>query len=161
MTVVGPYTVLPIPMDDDSCNTAIYGPGHQEESRHASYEGALGLATRLNRAYRHGQELQPRITTPCPACGRETLFVGAGGHLTCSVIGGCDNPSVASEVERLQAALVLALATLVACGRFSRPGGGLLIESPTLAGVVADLRKTLRISEPIDPLAGLNREAVS
>jgi len=39
------------------------------------------------------------IVTPCPSCGRRTLFIGAGGHLTCSVIG-CKEPSVEAWVEK-------------------------------------------------------------
>lgn len=32
-----------------------------------------------------------RIETPCPSCGHRTLFIGSGGHLTCSLIG-CREP---------------------------------------------------------------------
>jgi hypothetical protein len=34
---------------------------------------------------------QPRIADPCPSCGGSTLFIGAGGWLTCSLIG-CRQP---------------------------------------------------------------------
>ena len=37
------------------------------------------------------QAVQPRIADRCPACGGQTLFIGAGGWLTCSVIG-CKSP---------------------------------------------------------------------
>lgn len=47
-----------------------------------------------------GSEPQPRIVTPCPACGGRSLFIGSGGHLTCSYIP-CRNPSVASEIEAM------------------------------------------------------------
>ncbi len=44
------------------------------------------------------------IVTPCPACGRQSLFVGTGGHLTCSRLA-CQNPSVgAAYEEELRAA---------------------------------------------------------
>lgn len=33
-----------------------------------------------------------RIVNHCPSCGAQSLFVGSGGWLTCSVIG-CRNPS--------------------------------------------------------------------
>lgn len=51
------------------------------------------------------------VTPRCPSCGGQTLFIGKGGHLTCSVIG-CKEPGVErainnlrSEVERLRAKL--------------------------------------------------------
>lgn len=37
---------------------------------------------------------QVKITTPCPSCGWESLFIGTGGHITCSVLE-CKDPSVA------------------------------------------------------------------
>lgn len=51
--------------------------------------------------------LQPASTAPlaaglplvqgrCPACGRASLFLGNGGHVTCSIID-CPNPSLADE----------------------------------------------------------------
>lgn len=40
-----------------------------------------------------GSEPQPKITTPCPACGARSLFIGSGGHLTCAVLR-CPNPGV-------------------------------------------------------------------
>lgn len=43
-----------------------------------------------------------RIRTQCPSCQRETLFVGKGGHLTCSFIG-CKQPSLEAEFTRLRA----------------------------------------------------------
>jgi hypothetical protein len=42
-----------------------------------------------------------RIETRCPACGHQTLFLGSGGHLTCSWVG-CPEPSVSAAVEQLQ-----------------------------------------------------------
>lgn len=43
----------------------------------------------------------PRIATRCPSCGGQTLFVGAGGHLTCSVLG-CKEPDVEAAIEALK-----------------------------------------------------------
>lgn len=40
---------------------------------------------------------QPRIADRCPCCGGQTLFIGAGGWLTCSVIG-CKAPGAASDL---------------------------------------------------------------
>lgn len=42
----------------------------------------------------------PRINTPCPSCGNATLFIGSGGHLTCSWLK-CPDPSVESMCERI------------------------------------------------------------
>lgn len=38
----------------------------------------------------------PLVRGNCPACGRASLFLGAGGHVTCSIID-CPNPSAADE----------------------------------------------------------------
>lgn len=46
------------------------------------------------------QARTPKIATLCPSCGGETLFIGTGGHLTCSVIG-CRQPSVERCVAEL------------------------------------------------------------
>ena len=43
---------------------------------------------------------ESKITTRCPSCGGETLFIGSGGHLICSVIG-CREPSVERCVAEL------------------------------------------------------------
>ena len=45
---------------------------------------------------------QPKIIDRCPTCGARSLFIGAGGFLTCGVIG-CDNPGVGDAIEQLQA----------------------------------------------------------
>lgn len=49
-----------------------------------------------------------RIVTPCPACGARSLFIGAGGHLTCARVpsdfgNGCESPSVEETVNALKA----------------------------------------------------------
>jgi len=44
---------------------------------------------------------QPRIETRCPSCGHVTLFVGNGGHLTCSWLK-CPRPSLADWIEDMQ-----------------------------------------------------------
>jgi hypothetical protein len=38
----------------------------------------------------------PRIRGRCPACHSETLFVGAGGYVTCMFLD-CPNPGAASD----------------------------------------------------------------
>ncbi len=50
-----------------------------------------------------------KIRTPCPACGANTLFIGSGGHLTCSVIG-CKEPGVERAVNGLKRQLRIACA---------------------------------------------------
>jgi hypothetical protein len=42
-----------------------------------------------------------KIATPCPSCGRTSLFIGTGGHLTCSFIG-CKEPGVERYVASLR-----------------------------------------------------------
>lgn len=42
-----------------------------------------------------------RITTRCPACGCQTLFIGSGGHLVCSLID-CPSPGVERKIAELQ-----------------------------------------------------------
>lgn len=44
---------------------------------------------------------QPRIWDRCPSCGSRTLFIGAGGWLTCSVIG-CKEPATGDVIQGLQ-----------------------------------------------------------
>jgi hypothetical protein len=43
-----------------------------------------------------------RISTRCPACGHQTLFIGSAGNLTCSWLP-CKNPSVGEAIKRYQA----------------------------------------------------------
>lgn len=54
-----------------------------------------------------GRAAEP-ISTPCPACGLRSLFVGSGGHLTCASVpagesSGCQSPGVESYVDGLEA----------------------------------------------------------
>ncbi len=48
-----------------------------------------------------------RITTRCPACGLQSLFIGSGGGLTCANLK-CKNPVVDCEIEKLQKRAVAA-----------------------------------------------------
>ena len=41
---------------------------------------------------------QPKIADRCPSCGAQSLFVGAGGWLTCDVVG-CKEPGVSSHLD--------------------------------------------------------------
>ena len=43
------------------------------------------------------------IVTPCPSCGGKTLFVGSGGHLTCSWLE-CKEPVVRIAIAKLKRA---------------------------------------------------------
>jgi hypothetical protein len=45
------------------------------------------------------QQPHEQIVTRCPTCGGQTLFIGDGGHLTCSWLK-CVEPSVAHAIER-------------------------------------------------------------
>lgn len=47
---------------------------------------------------KRGMDDQLRIVTPCPSCGRSGLFVGRGGHLTCSRLG-CNEPGVERAIQ--------------------------------------------------------------
>ncbi len=71
--------------------------------------GEAAALARAEQAEAQAMRGQPRITTRCPSCGGQTLFVGKGGHLTCSLIG-CKSPGVGSAIEALQAALAAAQA---------------------------------------------------
>lgn len=42
-----------------------------------------------------------RIETPCPSCGHRTLFIGSGGHLTCSWLQ-CQEPGVEHKLFQLR-----------------------------------------------------------
>lgn len=54
-----------------------------------------------------GMDANVGIVTPCPSCGRRTLFVGEGGHLTCSA-KACLAPSVESYIAELESRLAAA-----------------------------------------------------
>lgn len=47
--------------------------------------------------------LGQRLADRCPSCGAQTLFIGSGGWLTCSVIG-CKSPSVSTTIGDLREA---------------------------------------------------------
>jgi hypothetical protein len=38
----------------------------------------------------------PKVVGRCPACGYDTLFLGTGGFVTCS-LQNCPNPAAASD----------------------------------------------------------------
>lgn len=40
---------------------------------------------------------RPKVRGKCPSCGLETLFLGEGGYVTCSLIG-CRRPDAATEL---------------------------------------------------------------
>lgn len=56
--------------------------------------------------------MAPNIATRCPSCGFASLFIGAGGHLTCSRLI-CPAPSVDQAVEARDRAIAHYKAALV------------------------------------------------
>jgi len=48
--------------------------------------------------------VQPRINDRCPACDRRTLFIGAGGLLTCSFLT-CPQPCAGAAIMAQRQAL--------------------------------------------------------
>lgn len=46
------------------------------------------------------QHVQQRITTRCPSCGHQSLFIGSGGHLTCSWLE-CKDPGLERAIAKL------------------------------------------------------------
>lgn len=47
----------------------------------------------------YGSDLE-RVVGRCPACGSNSLFVGSGGYLTCSVLGCCEPDAASTLLER-------------------------------------------------------------
>lgn len=56
------------------------------------------------------QHVQQRITTRCPSCGHQSLFIGSGGHLTCSWLECKGDPGLERAIEKLKAELAEAKA---------------------------------------------------
>lgn len=59
-----------------------------------------------NTAAQRTLDAEPRrraweIADRCPSCGGQSLFIGAGGWLTCSVIG-CKEPGAGAAIDRLR-----------------------------------------------------------
>lgn len=104
----------------------------------------------------YGTEPHPKITTHCPACGSESLFIGSGGGLTCAVLR-CTQPSVEAAIEDLRAVLEDALCTLVAIASQPATAGRLWAENPTLGATLANVRRALRKADEPDPLRRLKR----
>lgn len=46
---------------------------------------------------------EPRITTRCPSCGHDTLFIAKGGHLTCSWLE-CKSPGLGRYMDQAKKA---------------------------------------------------------
>lgn len=100
MTVQPTYVPLPEPM-------AVYGlvqearrlyrlPSHSCVAMDST-EVASGAPTMSLRDERYANENHPRIRGRCPSCGAESLFLGAQGYVTCSVIG-CKDPGAAHDL---------------------------------------------------------------
>lgn len=63
---------------------------------------ALIAAAREAREWRK-HHCEQRITTPCPSCGHQSLFIAVGGHLTCSWLKCREpGPEAAFKAERQQ-----------------------------------------------------------
>lgn len=90
---------------------------------------------------------QERITTPCPACGAASLFIGAGGHLTCAVLS-CPEPGAGQEIENLKATLE-AVGHAVADTFFALPSTS--PERRRLEESIHRIRRALR--QRVSPLA--------
>lgn len=75
---------------------------------------------------------QQRITTPCPSCGAQSLFIGTGGHLTCDV-SGCEEPAVSAAVDGLREVIRAAHGALLTIG-----GQGVLDDHGVAVGVLAE-----------------------
>lgn len=73
---------------------------------------------------------QPRINTPCPACGSTTLFIGSAGRLTCSLIG-CKDPTAMDRITRV-------MYDKDPNGMDAKTPGAKLDGGKTMAGVIAD-----------------------
>ena len=48
--------------------------------------------------------MMSEIKTPCPSCGSKSLFIGTGGHLTCSWLE-CPEPGVERAIAALKGEL--------------------------------------------------------
>ena len=90
------------------------------------------------------------IKTPCPACGNSTLFVGSGGHITCSWLK-CPEPSLQAR-STLRTALAGSATTMVAIAAQPATAGRLWAENPTLAETLCAHLAALRQHSPVDPL---------
>jgi len=124
-----------------------------QEVAHVLVE-AIGQAEEAPKPGPFGSACQPRIEDRCPACGRGSLFIGTGGHLTCASLK-CPNPAVTSAIESLRATLEDALLTLVAIAAQPATAGRLWADNPTLGATLARVRLALRKPDEPDPLRRL------
>ena len=100
----------------------INGCREGEEYRVAEAIHALLEENEQAEKCRHGwrgrsPEKGERIQTPCPACGLKSLFIGTGGHLTCSSVPGgsmkgCPSPIVQETWSSQQACIDATVALL-------------------------------------------------
>lgn len=52
----------------------------------------------LSEAAAHARQV--RIADRCPSCGSQSLFIGSGGWITCSVLE-CKGPGLSNEIEKI------------------------------------------------------------
>ena len=55
-----------------------------------------------------------KIKTSCPSCGSRSLFIGTGGHLTCSWLN-CPEPGVERAIAALKREKEQQAQTIVEC----------------------------------------------
>jgi len=112
--------------DSCPCNGSTLRPHNHDDPEHKDcplcrdHHGDIDAADEAaeSRACHHGwrgtaPERGQKIATPCPACGLQSLFIGAGGHLTCASVPknrfhGCPSPSVAETVTSMKRELAAA-----------------------------------------------------
>lgn len=73
---------------------------HARDLNETRAREAEGLIDRLRGEMR--MHVQQRITTRCPSCGHQSLFIGSGGHLTCSWLE-CKEPGLERAISKLTA----------------------------------------------------------
>lgn len=83
--------------------------------------------------------MEERIVTPCPSCGAKTLFIGSGGHLTCSWLK-CKEPTVSRAITKLRNDLMDARQLATDRGRTLQE---VYEKTMDIFGVVATKRKQL------------------
>lgn len=92
----------------------------------------------------------PKIVDRCPTCRNQSLFIGEGGYLTCSVIG-CKNPGVGDAIEKLHDKLRESRALVARqedeARRFYLPGGGYEVMSDGEACIERRMLEARRVAD--------------
>jgi hypothetical protein len=81
--------------------SAVLPPGLPDDVRQAAQtvaEAVWGVSTTRTPIVQHGPgEGSPQVAGQCPSCRGSSLFLGAGGHVTCSRLD-CPNPAAADDL---------------------------------------------------------------